>query len=327
MQQQGNSSRGHRRFQSEPLYSSEFMQGTFDDLDLDVIGEHHMLNVDDSLDMSLGSGLDLSHTAILENMKSDSTHEEEEGNLTGLKHNRSVDQEEQYGHSYMRKDSNSQKINFPPAKAPSTAKHRRARSMPEVDMNIMDLFQPAPQAHPHPPLNHSSSATSNASFDAMLPALGSMSMDNVDVFKVTSEDWTEAWNQIKDDGVTAPKSTGKNGNSFPGFSSSSSSGEFMSTANNTVIRRLHGDGMTTGTTSPGSHVHEQSHYEKTVATGPLTSCIPNTKVSSDPFMSFQNPVATTSRNQSDQTPFDIASAVYHPGKPASDSNSSVRCIL
>eukprot|EP00604_Paraphysomonas_vestita_P002257 CAMPEP_0174819646 /NCGR_PEP_ID=MMETSP1107-20130205/3005_1 /TAXON_ID=36770 /ORGANISM="Paraphysomonas vestita, Strain GFlagA" /LENGTH=448 /DNA_ID=CAMNT_0016033537 /DNA_START=147 /DNA_END=1493 /DNA_ORIENTATION=+ len=80
---------------------------------------------------------------------------------------------------------------------PSFHSHRRVRSMPSNELNMLDLFQPLGPSiidnTPVLPTIPQAPSHDHADVLDMLPALGSMSMDAFDIFKVTSEDWIDNW--------------------------------------------------------------------------------------------------------------------------------------
>lgn len=88
--------------------------------------------------------------------------------MTGVKHLRSVEENDEEGELSVEAPVNRLSADFrkstrqPPAKTASTASHRRVRSMPEVDLRMFDMFIPA----------ETDDGQSSASYDAMVPALG-----------------------------------------------------------------------------------------------------------------------------------------------------------
>lgn len=177
-----NLNRRHRRHASEPgIWNKTFYDhriGSLDNLDVvDEVDFNFLNNSTDNLNF-------YSQDSI-------------EPKMSGVKHQRSHDYDDTITRTFYTTNSPSKSTTL--NHHPSFHSHRRVRSMPSNELNMLDLFQPlGPSiidntALPTIPQGHS---RDNADVLDMLPALGSMSMDAFDIFKVTSEDWIDNWKDI-----------------------------------------------------------------------------------------------------------------------------------
>lgn len=188
--------RHHRRHTSEPV-SSLWGKGYYEKR----IGSGSLESFDES-DLSFIASLGSSDFHFL----SQDDCEPSISNISGVKHQRSQD----YDDMLMKTFHN----NSSPAKSTAANQHfhshRRVRSLPSSEFNLLEIFQSTGQSSPSENVSSISVQSQRShpeeSADVLdvLPALGSMSMDPFDIVKVTSEDWNETWKDLHRDDILSP---------------------------------------------------------------------------------------------------------------------------